>query len=469
MSSKTKHHLSQHRSRIFFRNPALLKIVAWLGSLSFIGNTGVVWADFQPISTAPSQAQAIAQASGAARTNAKIGSQDRQVFGPYLPKSTSPEQLRQKQSNPNREIPVSIDPSSVSVSPTGNITLPKTVDIPLAQNYTVKVKGDEISIEILVPPPLQNTIPANRQLATKTVPQVQDRISNSTPKTGLSVAVTPGESKSNLPTANPLEASLPKGGQRALKANIVAPMKPSVIANRWRSLSERESSNPIPSSLTAEVEVPVPLPRQQIVKVQPVAQLPEVKIGKTVPTVPPLPTVNDRADAAQFKPIAFISNASSEQNVEIIYPVSTPAPITSGYGWRTHPITGNRRFHAGVDIGAPMGAPVVAAGSGTIVSAGWMGGYGKTITIQHNGVQQTLYGHLSEIFVQEGQKIQQGTVIGRVGSTGNSTGPHLHFENRMSTSDGWVAVDPGDEMKYALNNLRRDIDVARKDLSPKIN
>jgi murein DD-endopeptidase MepM/ murein hydrolase activator NlpD len=449
--NKTKHHLSQHRSRIFFRNPALLKIVAWLGSLSFIGNTGVVWADFQPNSTAPSQAQAIAQASGSARTNGKIGTKDRQVFGPYLPKSTSP----------NREVPVAIDPGSVSVSPTGNITLPKTVDIPLAQNYTVRVKGNEVSIEILVPPPLQNTIPANRQVATKTVRQVQDRISNSTPKTGLSVAATPGESKSNLPTSNPLEASLPKGAQRALKANIVAPMKPSAIAN--------QASTAIASSLTAEIEIPVPLPRQQIVKVQPVAQLPEVKIGKTVPTVPPLPTVDNRADAAQFKPIAFISNASSEQSVEIIYPLSTPAPITSSYGWRTHPITGNRRFHAGIDIGAPMGAPVVAAGSGTIVSSGWMGGYGKTITIQHNGVQQTLYAHLSEIFVQEGQKIEQGTVIGRVGSTGNSTGPHLHFENRMSTSDGWVAVDPGDEMKYALNNLRRDIDVARKDLSPKIN
>ncbi len=461
MSSKTKHHLSQHRSRIFFRNPALLKIVAWLGSLSFIGNTGVVWADLQPISTAPSQAQAIAQAGGSARNNGKIGTQEREVFGPYLPKSTSPERLRQKPSNPNREVPVSIDPGSVSVSPTGNITLPQTVDIPLAQNYTVKIKGDDISIEILVPPPLQNTIPANRQVATNSIRQAQARISNSTPKTGLSIAVTPGAAKSNLPTSNALEASLPNGAQRALKANILAPMKPSAIGSRL--------STPIASSSTAQVEVPVPLPRQQIVKVQPVAQLPEVKIGKTVPTVPPLPTVNNRADTSPVKPIAFISNGSSEQSVEIIYPLSSPAPITSSYGWRTHPITGNRRFHAGIDIGAPMGAPVVAAGSGTIVSSGWMGGYGKTITIQHNGVQQTLYGHLSEIFVQAGQTIERGTVIGRVGSTGNSTGPHLHFENRMSTSDGWVAVDPGDEMKYALNNLRREIDIARKDLSPKIN
>jgi murein DD-endopeptidase MepM/ murein hydrolase activator NlpD len=449
-ANKTKHHSHGYRSRIFFRNPGLLKIVAWLGSLSFLGNTGVVWADLQPISTAQSQAQAQVQASGSARSNGKIGTQNRDVFGPHLPSTP-----RQQPFNPNREVPVAIDPGSVWVSPTGNISLPKTVDIPLAQNYTVRTQGDEISIEILVPPPLQNTIPANRQAASKTIRQNQARIDNSSPKTGLSVAVTPGASKSNLPTSNPLEASLPKGGQRALKSSILAPMKPSTIGSR--------SSTPIGSSSALQVEVPVPLPHQQIVKVQP-----EVKIGKTVPTVPPLPTVSN-TEISPVKPIVFIPNSSSEQNVEIIYPLSTPAPITSGYGWRTHPITGNRRFHAGVDIGAPMGAPVVAAGSGTIVSAGWMGGYGKTITIQHNGVQQTLYGHLSEIFVQAGQTIERGTVIGRVGSTGNSTGPHLHFESRMSTSDGWVAVDPGDEVKYALNNLRRDIDVARRDSSPKIN
>jgi murein DD-endopeptidase MepM/ murein hydrolase activator NlpD len=111
-----------------------------------------------------------------------------------------------------------------------------------------------------------------------------------------------------------------------------------------------------------------------------------------------------------------------------------------------------------------MGAPVVAASGGQVVSAGWIGGYGKTVVIQHNGVQQTLYGHLSEISVQPGQRLERGTVIGRVGSTGNSTGPHLHFEIRMATNDGWVATDPYQEVRYALDNMQRPTPVVQKDL-----
>ncbi len=149
-----------------------------------------------------------------------------------------------------------------------------------------------------------------------------------------------------------------------------------------------------------------------------------------------------------------------------IYPLLNPAPITSRFGWRTHPLTGSRRFHSGVDIGAPAGAPVVATGAGTIVSAGWKGGYGKAVVIEHNGVQQTLYGHLSEISVQTGQTVAQGTVIGLVGSTGNSTGPHLHFETRTPDSDGWTAIDPSEDIKYAVDSLQRSMPYVRRDLPP---
>ncbi|MDZ8184391.1 MAG: M23 family metallopeptidase [Nostoc sp. ChiSLP02] len=139
----------------------------------------------------------------------------------------------------------------------------------------------------------------------------------------------------------------------------------------------------------------------------------------------------------------------------MMYPLSVPAPITSLFGWRIHPITGNQRFHAGTDLGAPMGTPVLAAAAGTVETANWVGGYGLTVILNHKSAEQTLYGHMSEIFVQPGQWVQPGTVIGRVGSTGNSTGPHLHFEVRHLTPNGWVAADPGVELQSGLSQLVR--------------
>jgi murein DD-endopeptidase MepM/ murein hydrolase activator NlpD len=136
-----------------------------------------------------------------------------------------------------------------------------------------------------------------------------------------------------------------------------------------------------------------------------------------------------------------------------MFPLSIPAPITSLFGWRIHPITGDRRFHSGTDLGAPMGTPVLAAAKGQVEIADWVGGYGLTVIINHTGAQQTLYGHMSELFVQPGQWVNPGTVIGRVGSTGNSTGPHLHFEVRNLTQNGWVATDPGTQLQASMSQL----------------
>jgi murein DD-endopeptidase MepM/ murein hydrolase activator NlpD len=137
----------------------------------------------------------------------------------------------------------------------------------------------------------------------------------------------------------------------------------------------------------------------------------------------------------------------------IVFPLSVAAPITSLFGWRVHPITGDRRFHAGTDLGAPTGTPILAAAKGQVESANWLGGYGLAVVINHGSAQQSLYGHMSEIFVQPGQWVEPGTVIGRVGSTGNSTGPHLHFEVRHLTQNGWVAVDPGVQLQGGLSQL----------------
>lgn len=102
--------------------------------------------------------------------------------------------------------------------------------------------------------------------------------------------------------------------------------------------------------------------------------------------------------------------------------------VTSRFGSRFHPILGHARMHKGVDLGATMGSPIVAAADGRVVSAGWHGGYGRQVAIAHSGGIRTTYSHMSRISAQSGQSVRQGQVIGYVGSSGLSTGPHLHYE-----------------------------------------
>jgi hypothetical protein len=150
-------------------------------------------------------------------------------------------------------------------------------------------------------------------------------------------------------------------------------------------------------------------------------------------------------------------------NIRLIFPLSMPAAISSVFGWRVHPITGEQRFHSGTDLAAPQGTPVLAAFAGRVAIADFLGGYGLTITLQHNnGTQETLYGHLSEVFVKPGEWVKQGDVIGRVGSTGFSTGPHLHFEFRQQTPDGWVAMDAGTQLEFALGQLVKSMEAPKQ-------
>ncbi len=109
-----------------------------------------------------------------------------------------------------------------------------------------------------------------------------------------------------------------------------------------------------------------------------------------------------------------------------------PGAIGSGFGWRTHPILGYRRMHTGADMRAGHGDNIVAATDGVVILAGWHGGYGNCVVIDHGGGVTTLYAHQSQINVSVGQTVAGGKVIGYVGSTGMSTGPHLHFEVRLS-------------------------------------
>ncbi len=140
----------------------------------------------------------------------------------------------------------------------------------------------------------------------------------------------------------------------------------------------------------------------------------------------------EQAEAAAREEIRKLSVQTSQSKVFVggtfTWP-SVSSTITSPYGTRVHPITGRVRKHAGVDIGASYGTNIYAANSGTVIVAGWnSGGYGNYVVIDHGGGYTTLYGHCSSLLVSKGQTVTKGQVIAKVGSTGMSSGPHLHFE-----------------------------------------
>lgn len=119
--------------------------------------------------------------------------------------------------------------------------------------------------------------------------------------------------------------------------------------------------------------------------------------------------------------------------------------ISSGFGWRIHPVTGERKLHKGVDFAAPTGTPIFAAADGIVTAAGWTDdGYGNIVELRHDDGSVTLYAHANSVYVSRGQTVQKGTAIAEVGTTGRSTGPHLHFEVQP---DGKTAVDPMDYLQ----------------------
>lgn len=132
------------------------------------------------------------------------------------------------------------------------------------------------------------------------------------------------------------------------------------------------------------------------------------------------------------------ANAERPAPVESGMMMPVEGHITSYFGYRYHPILHFTRFHAGLDIGASWGSPIVAAGDGRVVAAGWAGGYGREVQIAHGGGVVSLYGHMSQIVAEPGSYVHQGQLIGYVGSSGLSTGPHVHFEVRM----GGTPVNP---------------------------
>lgn len=147
------------------------------------------------------------------------------------------------------------------------------------------------------------------------------------------------------------------------------------------------------------------------------------------------------------KPVAVAGVATSSTrrgsvSIPSIMPVATTR-MSSGFGMRVHPVLGGRRSHKGIDIPAATGTPIRATADGTVGMADWFGGYGLYVQLEHGGNLETRYGHMSRLAVASGQSVRKGDVIGYVGSTGRSTGPHLHYEVRVNGA----AVNPAPYMQ----------------------
>ena len=180
-------------------------------------------------------------------------------------------------------------------------------------------------------------------------------------------------------------------------------------------------------------------------------------------SLPPEPVVPFLPPPPPELKIAFKTTPvnTDTNKTDLAFPLAVPVAISSVFGLRIDPITGYTQLHSGTDLAAPIGTPVRAAYSGRVHVTGSLGGYGNTIIIRHeDDTQESLYAHLSSIMVSPGQWVEKGSIIGQVGNTGLSTGPHLHFEWRYLTANGAVPVDADLHIEIARENLHGSIDIS---------
>lgn len=135
-------------------------------------------------------------------------------------------------------------------------------------------------------------------------------------------------------------------------------------------------------------------------------------------------------------------------SIPSLVPVNSSRLMSSGFGMRVHPVLGGYRAHKGIDLPASTGTPIRATADGVVGKADWFGGYGLFVELEHGANMETRYGHMSRIAVAEGQSVRKGDIIGYVGTTGRSTGPHLHYEVRIAGE----AVNP---MPYMQSDMSR--------------
>lgn len=190
--------------------------------------------------------------------------------------------------------------------------------------------------------------------------------------------------------------------------------------------TELEAENEVLDALKADVDAQMAVLKEKQAQSQSLID----SIKSDIATFEKALKAQEAAEAAAREEIRRLTQASTAPYTggQFAWP-STSSYITSPYGTRTHPVTGQLKTHTGIDIGAGMGTNIFAAADGNVIVSGWnSGGYGNYVVIDHGGGITTLYAHCSSLLVSAGQRVTRGQVIARVGSTGISTGPHLHFE-----------------------------------------
>ena len=201
-----------------------------------------------------------------------------------------------------------------------------------------------------------------------------------------------------------------------------------------------------------------PLSQDQQISVLSTHFQPVAKSAKKSSVLPPSPEkgdyiqvymdrLNQKSKMVQQSITSLLESLYEKQDIMLSTPTIMPAKgwISSPFGYRQYPFTGEVSLHEGIDIAGLPGSPVYAPGAGVVMFAGYKQGYGKVIVVDHGYQLSTLYGHLSDIMVSKWQKVKKGQVMGAIGNTGNSSGPHLHYEVRISN----VPVDPA---HYILNH-----------------
>ncbi len=342
-------------------------------------------------------------------------------------------------------IPANIAPPEVIVTPEVTPAPAATLEVPAATVAVPTPTPESLQAADLLPTPADNPPPVEVELIQTPQPVVPPvnlapttKPSPAANKAGLAKPTAKqAPTTKQTPTTQTPTAQAPTAKQAPTAPQAIAPIvKPAV---------------PIADIPVVQAEIN-PAPAAEPVQVGPI-NLSRTGISFNPTAIPPY-----------FNPQLRLPPMPGLDSMRMGFPIAIPAPITSLFGWRVHPISGTQRLHTGTDIGAPMGAPVMASLGGRVILADNMGGYGITVAIEHdNGIRQTLYAHMSDIFVRPGDIVQQGTVIGRVGSTGASTGPHLHFELRQMLPDGtWVAQDASQHLERSMAQLVQSLQIAQQ-------